>query len=221
MNNINGFTFYRNYYEIIKYLPNKEKMQLYDAILGYMFEDKEPELKELLKGIWINLKMPLDNNKKNIINGSKGGRPKGKDNPKETQIITQKKPKQEPKRKANNISYFLFLISNNNYKYIIKDSNIYNTIIEWLEYKDQRKDKYTETGLSKLLTQIENNIELYGEKTICNLINECMASNWKGIIFDKLKKVETKNNPQWFNKEVNEEKASDEEIKRLEERMKR
>ncbi len=191
MEEVKSFTFYRNYYEIIKYLPTKEKAQLYDAILEYMFEDKEPELKELLKGIWVNIKMPLDTNKKNIKNGQKGGRPKKEDEepkkkPKETQIITQK----EPKPKANNISYFLFLISNNNYKYININNNIYNKIIEWLEYKQERKELYKETGLKNLLTQIENSIEQYGEEKVIDVISQSMANNWKGIIFDKLTKKE-------------------------------
>ena len=114
MNDIKGFTFYRNYYEIIKYLTPKDRLQLYDAILEYIFEDKEPELKQLLKGIWINLKMPLDNNKKNINNGSKGGRPKQQTKAKNNPNINPKETQKEPKSKANNISTFLFLISNNN-----------------------------------------------------------------------------------------------------------
>lgn len=183
---IDKFTFYKNYFEILKYLPDKDRLKMYDAILNYMFENKEPELNGLLQGIWINIKMPLDTNKKNINNGIKGGRPKN-NNPNKTQTTTQIKSKCEPKVKANNISYFLFLISNNKYKYIYKDNNIYNSIIEWLKYKEEKKEKYTEIGLSKLLTQIENNIELYGQKEIIDLINECMANSYKGIIFDKLK----------------------------------
>ena len=183
---IDKFTFYKNYFEILKYLPDKDRLKMYDAILNYMFENKEPELNGLLQGIWINIKMPLDTNKKNINNGIKGGRPKN-NNPDKNQTITQIKPKCEPKAKANNISYFLFLISNNKYKYIYKDNNIYNSIIDWLKYKEEKKEKYTEIGLSKLLTQIENNIEMYGQKEIIDLINECMANSYKGIIFDKLK----------------------------------
>ena len=183
---IDKFTFYKNYFEILKYLPDKNRLKMYDAILNYMFENKEPELNGLLQGIWINIKMPLDTNKKNINNGIKGGRPKN-NNQDKTQTITQIKPKCEPKTKANNISYFLFLISNNKYKYIYKDNNIYNSIIDWLKYKEEKKEKYTEIGLSKLLTQIENNIEMYGQKEIIDLINECMANSYKGIIFDKLK----------------------------------
>ena len=122
---IDKFTFYKNYYDIINYLPNEQRLTLYDSILKYMFEDKEPELKGLLNGIWVNIKMPLDTNKRNITNGQNGGRPK---NPEETQTITQTKPKVEPKPKANNISYFLFLISNNKYKYIYINNNLYKKI---------------------------------------------------------------------------------------------
>lgn len=192
MEDIQGFTFYRNYYEIIKYLSTKDRLQLYDAILQYMFENKEPELKDLLKGIWINIKMPLDNNKKNIINGKKGGRPKTEEKPKNNPKITQTKTQEEPKQKANNISYFLFLISNNNYKYIKENNNIYNKIIEWLEYKQERKELYKEIGLNNLLKQIENNIDKYNEDSVVNLISECMANNYKGIIFDKINKEQNK-----------------------------
>ena len=213
---IDKFTFYRNYYEIIKYLPEKDRLTLYDAILKYMFENKEPELKDLLKGIWINIKMPMDTNKRNIKNGQNGGRPtKEKNNPNET----QKKPKREPKPKANNISYFLFLISNNKYKYIIYNSNIYNKIEEWLNYKQEKKEIYKETGLKNLLTQIENQIDIYGEEQVVNLITECMANNYKGIIFDKLKNKSTfkKQNvePEWLGKEIKKEENTNEEIERL------
>ena len=42
MNEIKSFTFYRNYYELIKYLPDEERLKMYDSILGYMFEEIEP-----------------------------------------------------------------------------------------------------------------------------------------------------------------------------------
>ena len=69
-----GFTFYINYYELIKYLSNEERLKLYDSIFNYMFNDVEPELDGLLKGIWINLKMPLDTSKNN--SGRGGRKPK-------------------------------------------------------------------------------------------------------------------------------------------------
>ncbi len=191
MNNVKGFTFYRNYYELIKYLPNDERLKIYDAMLEFMFEDKEPNFENLLNGIWINLKMPLNTSKNNA---GRGGRKKEKATQKESnknRLKTDSKPIRNrlktDLKTNNNISTFLFLISNNKYKYIINNSSIYNKTIEWLEYKAQRKEFYTEIGLRNLLSQIEKKVNTFGEEAVCEVIEICMSSNYKGIIFDKLK----------------------------------
>ena len=96
--------------------------------------------------------------------------------------------------------------NNNNKKEIYKESyfnseNLDKAIKEWLEYKKERKDKpYTEIGLKKLLTQIKNNVNEYGEQQVVNLIDECMGNNYQGIIFDKLKKQSKKEDDivEWF-----------------------
>ncbi len=188
-NDIKAFTFYKNYYELIKHLPNKNRLIIYDAITKYMFENEEPILKGLNEGIWINIKMVLDNNKKNIENGKKGGRPKQeKEKPKNNPTNNPKETQKKPNPKPNNIYYLLFIISNNIYNNISINNNIYNKIYEWLEYKEQKKEKYTEIGLKNLLTQIDKKIDEYGEQAVIDLISDCMSNNYKGIIFDKLKK---------------------------------
>ena len=65
-------------------------------------------------------------------------------------------------------------------------------IEEWLTYKKERKESYQPTGLKSLLTQIKNNISTYGEQKVIDLISECMAAGYKGIIWDKLKKPQYK-----------------------------
>lgn len=64
-------------------------------------------------------------------------------------------------------------------------------ISEWITYKVERKESYKEQGMKSLLRQLENKSMEYGEDAICNLIDECMANNWKGIIFDRLAKKST------------------------------
>lgn len=59
-------------------------------------------------------------------------------------------------------------------------------IAEWIVYKVERKEAYKETGLKSLLRRLENNAAVYGDAAVCELIEECMANNWAGIIFDKL-----------------------------------
>lgn len=62
---------------------------------------------------------------------------------------------------------------------------------EWVKYKMERNEPYKEQGMKSLLRQVENNALTYGDQAVCNLIDECMASNWKGIIFDRLKQRKT------------------------------
>ena len=57
----------------------------------------------------------------------------------------------------------------------------------WLSYKSEKRQSYKPTGLKSLVTEIRNNAQRYGEAAVAKLIRECMASNWQGIIFDRLK----------------------------------
>ena len=73
--------------------------------------------------------------------------------------------------------------------------NLKEKIREWLQYKQERKEQYKETGLKSLLKQIQNKACTYGETAVCNLIDDCMANNWKGIIWDRLNQQNTYNKP--------------------------
>lgn len=57
---------------------------------------------------------------------------------------------------------------------------------DWLKYKRERREAYKPTGLKSLTTQIKNQAAIHGEENVAALIRQCMASNWKGIIFDRL-----------------------------------
>ena len=72
--------------------------------------------------------------------------------------------------------------------YIFSES-VKSKMTEWVLYKAERKDFYTETGLKSLLRQVEKNCNTYGEQAVADLIDECMSNLYKGIIFDKLKTV--------------------------------
>jgi hypothetical protein len=101
------------------------------------------------------------------------------------QRATNKNDKNDKNDK--NISNIDF--SNHNFSDIAKSK-----IEEWLTYKKERRENYKPTGLKSLLTQIENNISTYGEQKVIDLISECMAAGYKGIIWDKLKKPQYKQN---------------------------
>ena len=90
-------------------------------------------------------------------------------------------------------------------------TNLKEKIREWLQYKQERKEQYKETGLKSLLKQIQNKACTYGETAVCNLIDDCMANNWKGIIWDRLNQQNTYNKPKGDNKTAEEKKKADEE----------
>ena len=80
-------------------------------------------------------------------------------------------------------------------EYIIPDP-LKAKMKEWITYKTERKEAYKEQGMKSLLRQIENNQLMYGEKAVCDLIDDSMANGWKGIIFDRLKqKAPARGNP--------------------------
>ena len=207
---VEKFTIFKNTYKLLRHLPEKNKTELYDAMFDYMFEGIEPSFNdELSDGIWVNLKMILDNTKSRILNGKKGGRNSGTNelgyenqepNP-EPNMEPNHKPNYEPKVEANNKAnpqantVFLisnFFISNFNYLDISDKEKLKNKILEWNQYKIEKKKKYTKTGIANLLKQIDKHVKEYGVNAVIELIDECMANNYQGIIFNKLKEKKQK-----------------------------
>ena len=86
--------------------------------------------------------------------------------------------------RGHNLTLFESLCSG----FIFSDT-LKEKVREWVIYKDERKEEYVEKGLRSLLRKIENKyLALHkNDKPICDLIDECMSNNWKGIIFERLK----------------------------------
>lgn len=58
----------------------------------------------------------------------------------------------------------------------------------WLAYKRERGQTYKAVGLDTLLKKIKKSAEEYGEASVTDLIDECIANRYQGIIWDRLKK---------------------------------
>lgn len=104
MNEINSFTFYKNYFDLLDNVKKEDKLILLEAIVDYVFKDKEPQLEGLNKAIWNNIKMPLDTSKSRSSNGKNKIKSKQKQN----------KNKKKSKGVTNNISISSFYISISN-----------------------------------------------------------------------------------------------------------
>ena len=218
MNEINSFTFYKNYYELLDNLPQEDKLQMLEAIVDYVFKDKEPVLNGLNKAIWNNLKMPIDTSKNNSLRSVGKGAPKGnknaqKNKPKTNRKQTKNKPKTNQKgnrKQTNNISYFLFLFSNINISNLNNKDNIYKLLNEYLELRIKNKYTVNETVVNRLINKLNDYGKTDKEKE--EIIKDAINGAWKDFYQPKIKKEIL---PDWFDKEIKEEKIEDEELTEL------
>lgn len=86
--------------------------------------------------------------------------------------------------KETQVQLFLRLVDG----YAISDY-LREKMMVWFKYKTERKEVYKEQGMKSLLKRVETNAAKYGDQIICDLIDECMSSNYAGIIWDKLAKA--------------------------------
>ena len=58
---------------------------------------------------------------------------------------------------------------------------------KWLDYKAEKRQSYKPTGLQSLVTRVKSAASEHGDRAVAELITECMANNWQGITFDRLR----------------------------------
>ena len=212
MNDINSFTFYKGYFELIDTIPIKDKKEVLCAIVDFMFKGIEPNLTGHNQAIFNTLRYQLNKSKNKSNNAKKDCEEK-----KQNEINLKSNQNQNEINKGNITSVLSIKYLVSSFKF---NKELEIKIEEWLKYKSERKENYKEMGLKTLLARIQRATSQYGVENVINLIDECMASNYKGIIFEKLKGNKIK--PEWIDGEnIQEKVATDEEIKNLEERMKR
>lgn len=102
------FVLYGSFYESVIELPDAEQGIVFRAIFKYAFEGIETELKGIAGAIFRLIMPSLQTQRKNWLNGCKGGRPNRNDNPtnnpNETQTITQIEPNNKAIIKPNTLT---------------------------------------------------------------------------------------------------------------------
>lgn len=83
-----GLLIFPSYYDAIRHLPDADRLQIYDAICAYGFQDAEPELDGAAYSVFSLIRPIIDSTQRRYKarqeNGKKGGNPafqKGKPNP--------------------------------------------------------------------------------------------------------------------------------------------
>lgn len=194
MNEVKSFTIYKEYYELITLLSEKEQQELLLAIFKYMFESEEPKLNDKQMKIFINLKRPLDVSKNNSKRSRGYGAPRGNQNaskkqtennpenkPKTNQKQTEIKPEGQPKTNtSNDVDVYVNNYDNN---YVVNvDVNVNNLY------------NYIETNFGRTLNPIEyeivskwedNELTRYAIKEA--VLNQAYNVKYVQAILDRLK----------------------------------
>lgn len=63
------------------------------------------------------------------------------------------------------------------------------TVSDWFSYKAEKRQPYKSTGRKSLITEIQNNVQAYGESAVIEVIRQSMSSNYQGIVWDRLGKL--------------------------------
>lgn len=92
---------------------------------------------------------------------------------------------------SNNISNINYMLNkySDKYKEIIDNKELVDALKEWMEYKDQKEPKETnhygsERGLKTFFTKVLSIVKNYSADVMIELINDSMASNYQGIVWD-------------------------------------
>ena len=102
------------------------------------------------------------------------------------------------KSNAKNLDYILNAYSDE-YKSIIDDHELLEAVKGWMEYKDQKKptkqNHYdTEIGIKRFLKQVLNVYQKYGTYSTISVIDESMANNYMGVMWDRAGKLKGPHN---------------------------
>lgn len=196
------FTFYASFFRAVSRIRNKAaRCDAYDAICAYALTGILPDLDKLpdSAAIAFELSKPnLDASRRKSEAGKSGGRPKQ----------TESKPKANEKKSESKTEAMAERKQvQDKDKEQVQDKEqmlitphpplpgaspaLQGAFAAWIRYKHEKRQDYKPTGLQSLVTQVQKAAETYGEQAVIDLIGECMANNWQGIIFDRLKSGQT------------------------------
>ena len=184
------FTFYASFFRAVSRIRNKAaRCDAYDAICAYALTGILPDLDKLpdSAAIAFELSKPnLDASRRKSEAGKSGGRPKQTESkPKANEKKIESKTEAMAERKQVQDTEQMLIT----HPPPLPGASpaLQGAFAAWIRYKHEKRQDYKPTGLQSLVTQVQKAAETYGEQAVIDLIGECMANNWQGIIFDRLK----------------------------------
>lgn len=62
-------------------------------------------------------------------------------------------------------------------------------LLDWFTYKAERKETYKPKGRESFLSSVRNKLKQYKPAAVVDVIQNSMANNWKGVIWDTIDKT--------------------------------
>lgn len=89
--------FYRSFWDAVRGLPPEQFKPAVAAIMEYGLNELAPETSGIEQTIYALVKPQIDANNRKYLNGTKGGRPKSTEQPRQNQDVTEQEPNQNQK----------------------------------------------------------------------------------------------------------------------------
>lgn len=116
--------FYRNFRDALSRLPDKDRLEAYEALFNYALDDME--IPFTTAGAFVQILVPLiDKNNRHYENGKKGGRPKSKPNENQTETKSKPNHNQFETNTEPNVTHSVIVLKSNS---VIEEKN--NSVIE-------------------------------------------------------------------------------------------
>ena len=193
---MNGFTIYKEYYELITLLTEREQQELLLAITKFMFEDFEPTLNDKQTKIFNNLRRPLEKSKKRSkcvsITKSNENQEENETKTKENQKEIKTKSNENQKENESKTHQDVNVIVNVNDNVDVNVNKItlaeIKGIIEYLNIKSNSHYKYSTDKTQTLIkARIKDGFTLDDFKIVID--KKC--EEWLGTDFEKFLRPET------------------------------
>lgn len=193
---MNGFTIYKEYYELITLLTEREQQELLLAITKFMFEDLEPTLNDKQTKIFNNLRRPLEKSKKRSKCGSitksnenqEENETKTKENQKEIKTKSNENQKENESKTHQDVNVIVNV--NDNVDVNVNKITLaeIKEIIEYLNIKSNSHYKYSTDKTQTLIkARIKDGFTLDDFKIVID--KKC--EEWLGTDFEKFLRPET------------------------------
>ena len=193
---MNGFTIYKEYYELITLLTEREQQELLLAITKFMFEDVEPTLNDKQTKIFNNLRRPLEKSKKRSKCGSitksnenqEENETKTKENQKEIKTKSNENQKENESKTHQDVNVIVNV--NDNVDVNVNKITLAEIkgIIEYLNIKSNSHYKYSTDKTQTLIkARIKDGFTLDDFKIVID--KKC--EEWLDTDFEKFLRPET------------------------------